>query len=109
MFDFAMVKTVPNSDLRRVSATICNSPVLAVKCCLQSWVGKDEMEAQLEYGAKIKKLMEEYGNVEVEVLEKCDKFMKIKIESVENKLLMKEPAQALSRAELLKMKLKSVK
>ena len=107
MFDFAMIKTVPNSDLRRASATICNSPVLAVKCCLQSWVGKDEMEAQLEYGAKIKKLMEEYGNVEVEVLEICDKFMKIKIESVENKL--KEPSQALSRAELLKMKLKSVK
>ena len=109
LFDFAMVKDISMSELRKANASMCQYPVLAVKCCLESWVGKDEKEAQAEFGDIMKKLMMEYGEIEAEVLEKCDNYMKVKIESVESKLVKQEETPSMSRAALLKMKLKNVK
>ena len=55
-------------------------------------------------GDKIQELVEIYSKVEAIVVENCENVTKVKIDSVEEKL-MKKPA-ALSRAELLKMRLK---
>lgn len=105
LFDLAIIKVVKKTDLRKASANVIQYPQMAVKCCLSSWFGKNEQEAKDEMGNKIQELVEIYSKVEAIVVENCENVTKVKIESVEEKL-MKKPAAALSRADLLKMRLK---
>jgi len=104
LFDLAIIKVVKKTDLRKASANVIKYPQMAVKCCLSSWFDKNEKEAKDEMGDKIQELVEIYSKVEAIVVENCENVTKVKIDSVEEKL-MKKPA-ALSRAELLKMRLK---
>jgi len=104
LFDLAIIKVVKKTDLRKASANVIKYPQLAVKCCLSSWFDKNEQEAKDEMGNKIQELVEIYSKVEAIVVENCENVTKVKIDSVEEKL-MKKPA-VLSRADLLKMKLK---
>ena len=103
-FDMAMIKTVRKEDLRRASLPVCDFPVLASKCCFSSWAGKDEKEAAEKFGKKIGDLLEDFSQVEAEVIEVGEVNL-IKIPSVEDKLEVK-PAPAMSRADMLKMKLR---
>ena len=104
LFDLAIIKVVKITDLRKASANVIKYPQMAVKCCLSSWFDKNEKEAKDEMGDKIQELVEIYSKVEAIVVENCENVTKVKIDSVEEKL-MKKPA-TLSRAELLKMRLK---
>ena len=77
----------------------------------QSWLqsvasvpGKDEKEAVEKFGKKIGELLEDFSQVEAEVIEVGEVNL-IKIPSVEDKLEVK-PAPAMSRADMLKMKLR---
>merc|ERR1719312_1572947 len=99
-FDMAMIREVPKKDLRKASLQICDFPVMAVKCCFSSWAGKDEKEAADKFGKKIGELLEDFSQVEAEVIE-AGHVNLIKIPSVEDKLEVK-PAPAMSRADMLK-------
>lgn len=103
-FDMAMIREVPKKDLRKASLQVCDFPVLAVKCCFNSWAGKEEKEAAEKFGNKIGELLEDFSQVEAEVVELGDVNL-IKIPSVEAKLEVK-PAPAMSRADMLKLKLR---
>ena len=103
-FDMAVIKEVPRMDLRKASLQICDIPVLATKCCFSSWAGKDEKEAAKKFGKKIGELLEDFSQVEAEVIEVGEVNL-IKIPSVEEKLEVK-PAPAMSRADMLKLKLR---
>ena len=103
-FDMAMIKEVPRKDLRKASLQICDFPVLATKCCFSSWAGMDEKEAAKKFGKKIGEVLEDFSQVEAEVIEAGEVNL-IKIPFVENKLEVK-PAQAMSRADMLKLKLR---
>lgn len=104
LFDMAMSKVVKKSDLRKPSKEICKFPILAVNAVMDSWFGKDEKEALEKYGKKTQDVLEIYGKVEAEVIS-TDGVARIKIPSAEEKLLSK-PTASLSRADLLKMRLK---
>ena len=104
IFDMAMIREVSKKDLRKASLQVCDFPVMAVKCCFSSWAGKDEKEAAEKFGKKIGDLLEDFSQVEAEVIEAGDVNL-IKIPSVEDKLEVK-PVPALSRAEMLKLKLR---
>ena len=103
-FDMAMIREVPKKDLKKASLQVCDFPVMAVKCCFSSWAGKDEKEAVEKFGKKIGELLEDFSQVEAEVIKAGDVNL-IKIPSVEDKLEVK-PAPAMSRADMLKLKLR---
>ena len=104
LFDVAMSKVVTKADLRKPTKEICKFPILAVKAVMDSWYGKDEKEALEKYGEKIQEVLEIYSKVEAEVIS-VEGLARVKIPSAEEKLIPKA-APALSRAELLKMRLK---
>ena len=104
VFDMAMIQNVRKEDIRKASLQVCDFPVMAVKCCFISWAGKDEKEAADKFGKKIGELLEVFSQVEAEVIEAGEVNL-IKIPSVEDKLEIK-PAPAMSRADMLKMKLR---
>ena len=103
-FDMAMIREVPKKDLRKASLQVCDFPVMATKCCFSSWAGKDEKEAAEKFGKKIGELLEDFSQVEAEVIEAGEVNL-IKIPSVEEKLEVK-PAPAMTRADMLKLKLR---
>ena len=103
-FDMAMIREVPKKDLRKASLQVCDFPVMAVKCCFSSWAGKDEKEAADKFGKKIGELLEDFSQIEAEVIEAGEVNL-IKIPSVEDKLDVK-PSPPMSRADMLKLKLR---
>ena len=104
VFDMAMIQNVRKEDIRKASLQVCDFPVMALKCCFISWAGKDEKEAVGRFGKKIGELLEVFSQVEAEVIEAGEVNL-IKIPSVEDKLEIK-PTPAMSRADMLKMKLR---
>ena len=104
VFDMAMIQNVRMEDIRKASLQVCDFPVMALKCCFNTWAGRDEKEAVEKFGKKIGELLEVFSQVEAEVIEAGEVNL-IKIPSVEDKLEIK-PAPAMSRADMLKMKLR---
>ena len=104
VFDMAMIREVPREDIRKATHQVCNFPIVAIRCCFSSWAGKDEKEASEMLGKRIRDLLEDFSQVQAEVIEAGEVNL-IKIPSVEDKLNVK-PAATLSRAEMLKMKLR---
>ena len=104
VFDMAMTREVPREDIRKATHQVCNFPIVAIRCCFSSWAGKDEKEASEMFGKKIRDLLEDFSQVQAEVIEAGEVNL-IKIPSVEDKLDVK-PAATLSRSEMLKMKLR---
>ena len=96
------MKVVRKTDLRKASGEGLQYSQIAVKCCLSSWFDKNEQEVRDEFGDKIQELVEVYSKVEAIIVENCENVTKVKIDSVEEKL-MKKPVLALSRADLPKM------
>ena len=103
-FDMAMIREVQKENIRKASLQVCDFPVMASKCCFSSWAGKDEKDAAEKFGKKIGELLEDFSQVEAEVIEAGEVNL-IKIPTVEDKLDVK-PAPAMSRADMLKMKLR---
>ena len=103
-FDMAMIREVPKKDLRKASLQVCDFPVMAARCCFSSWAGKDDKEAAEKFGKKIDELLEDFSQIEAEVIEAGEVNL-IKIPSVEDKLDVK-PAPPMSRADMLKLKLR---
>ena len=80
-------------------------PVVAVSCCLDSWVKEDQKMALDKWGDKMEGILEQYSEVDVKVVNMMETQAKVKIPTLEQKLGKME----MSRAEMLKMKLKQKK
>ena len=80
-------------------------PMVAVSCCLDTWVEEDRKLALEKWGDKMEGLLEQYTEVDVEVVDLMDSQAKVRIPILEQKLGKKE----MSRAEMLKMRLKQKK
>ena len=79
--------------------------MVAVPCCLDSWVGKDMNTARGEWGDKMDELVEQYGEVKVEAIKKLGEQIVVKIPQLDGKFVKK----VMSRADILKKKLKMMK
>ena len=105
LVDLAIMATVSKDKLRVTKVALMKEPVVAVSCCLDAWVKEDRKMAVEKWGDKMEGLLEQYTEVDVEVVDLMDTQAKVKIPTLEQKLEKKE----MSRAEMLKMKLKQKK
>jgi len=102
LVDLAITTTLPRDKLRSATSVVVKEPVVAVSCCLDTWMGDDKKMALEKWGDKMEGMLEQYGEVQVEVMGTLQGQAKVKIPQLEQKLGMK----VMSRAEMLKMKLK---
>ena len=105
LVDLALVTKVHKNNLRAVNASVLKDPVVAVSCCLDSWAQQDRKIAQEKWGEKMESILEQYSEIEVEVVEMVGSQVRVKAPPVEQKFSCKE----VSRADMLKMKLKQKK
>jgi len=105
LVDLAIMATVSKDKLRVTKVALMKEPVVAVSCCLDAWVKEDRKMAVEKWGDKMEGLLEQYTEVDVEVVDLMDTQAKVRIPTLEQKLEKKE----MSRAEMLKMKLKQKK
>ena len=101
LVDLAIVTTLPMNKLRLANTVVMKDPVVAVSCCLKSWVGEDKKKAVEKWGEKMGSMSEQYSEIYVEVVEVLSSQVIVKIPMLEQKFVKKE----MSRAEMLKMKL----
>ena len=57
LVDLAITTTLPRDKLRSASSRVVTDPVVAVSCCLESWVGEDKTEAVDKWGDKMEGLL----------------------------------------------------
>ena len=93
------------TDIRKADPSLSKFPILASKCCIESWITKSDKEVQ-EAGQTLQDMMEIYEKVQVEVKETTEDFIKVSIPSIEERLNKSPQKQKMSRADLLKAKLK---
>ena len=105
MIDLANEKDVSMAQLKKADATLFKLPMLAVKCCLDSWVNKDAKET-VAAAEHLKSLMDVYDKVTVNVKESTGDITKVTIPSIEEKLAKKLNPTSMARANLLKLKMK---
>ena len=101
----AIIANISKDTLRLATVGVMMEPVVAVSCCLDSWGDEDRNVAVEKWGDKMEGMLEQYSEVEVEVVNMMDTQARVKIPALEQKLGKKE----MSRAEMLKMKLKQKK
>merc|ERR1719369_1262713 len=105
LVDLALVTKVNKENIRAVNASVLKDPVVAVTCCLDSWAEEDKKVALEKWGDKMESILEQYSEIEVEVVGLVGNQVRVKAPSVEQKFSIKE----VSRADMLKMKLKQKK
>ena len=102
LVDFASQSTLPLNQLRKALPEVMKDDVIAVFCCLDSWVGKDREMAKEKWGLKMSSLVDEYDELEVEVVGQEGGQFKVKIPKLEAKL----KGETKSMADVLKERLK---
>jgi len=105
LVDLALITKVHKDNLRTVNTSVLKDPVVAVSCCLDSWAEEDKKVAREKWGSKMGSILEQYTEVDVEVIEMVGNQVMVKAPDVEQKFRSKE----VSRADMLKMKLKQKK
>jgi len=105
LVDLALVTEVHKDNLRTVNTSVLKDPVVAVSCCLDSWAEEDKKVAREKWGSKMGSILEQYTEVDVEVIEMVENQVRVKAPKVEQKFRSTE----VSRADMLKMKLKQKK
>ena len=104
LLDFPEVLEVEKSQLRQAPQSTLEFPVLAVKCALDGFYGKEkEASKKVE---KLRNLEMDFEILEGEVLGSQDGLTRVKIPAIESKLMEPVLAAKLSREALLKNLLK---
>jgi hypothetical protein len=96
LVDLAIMATVPRDKLRSAQASLLKEPVVAVSCCLDSWMKEDQKMALDKWGDKMEGILEQYSEVDVEVVNMTETQAQVKIPTFEQKLGKNE----MSRAEM---------
>ena len=68
LVDLASICTLPMSQLSKISKEVKKGDVVAVSCCMDTWVGEDRKMTMVKWGDKIAGMVEEYGEMQVEVV-----------------------------------------
>jgi len=102
LLDLASITVLSKDKLRTASPGHMKPPVVAVSCCLASWLGEDMKVAMESWGSKMGEMVEQYSEVEADVVELMEDKVIVKIHQLEQKFGKK----SLSRSEMLKSKLK---
>ena len=101
LIDFPEDFEVERSLLRQAPKMAFESPVLAVKCALDCFYGKEEEASkQVE---KLRNLQMDFQIQQGEVLSSQDGLTRVKIPAIEEKLVEPVPAAKPSRATILKL------
>ena len=101
LLDFPEVLEVERSLLRQAPKSAFESPVLAAKCALDCFYGKEEEASkQVE---KLRSLEVDFKVQEGEVLSCQDGLTRVKIPAIESKLMEPVPTAKPSRAAFLKL------
>merc|ERR1719154_128571 len=104
LVDLASFITTKKDSLRNISPELMKQPVVALSCCLDSWVGEDETIAIEKWGTRMVNMMEQYSEVEVEVVGQMESGKyRVTLPELEKKL---KEGDVKSRAEMLKDKLR---
>eukprot|EP00092_Neocalanus_flemingeri_P017001 GFUD01018388.1.p1 GENE.GFUD01018388.1~~GFUD01018388.1.p1 ORF type:complete len:535 (-),score=202.29 GFUD01018388.1:42-1646(-) len=104
LVDLASTAILSKTQLRKASSDVMKEEVVAVSCCLDTWVEKDRKMAIEKWGDKMAGMVEQYSEVQVEVVGQVDGGqLRVKIPELENKMI---EGRVKSRAEMLKEKLK---
>ena len=101
LLDFPEVLEVEKSQLRQATKAALEFPVLAVKCALDCFYGKEEEASKQE--EKLRNLEMDFKMVEGEVLSCQGGLTRVKIHAIESKLVEAVPAAKASRASILKL------
>jgi len=101
LIDLATEKELAKSELKKAEAAVFKLPMLAVKCCLESWLDKDDKEVKAA-GEHIQTLLDVYDKVKVNVKEASGDVTKVAIPGIEEKLA-KKLSPNVTRANLLKL------
>ena len=104
LVDLCFNTTVALENIRKANAQVLEKPVLGVSCCLKGWSGEDANAAIEKWGPKMSELLEQYSEVEVDVIKTLGEQFEVSIPHVEEKLV-ENKSKNVSRADLLKMKL----
>jgi len=98
LVDLASLSTLPIGQLRMTTLEVMKDELTAVSCCLDSWVGEDRKMAIEKWGFKVASLVEDYDELQVEVVSQVDEQFTVKIPDLEKKL----KGESKNMAELLK-------
>ena len=101
LLDFPEVFEVEKTQLRQAPQSTLEVPVLAARCALDTFYGKEE-EASKKV-EKLRSLEMEFKIQEGEVLSCKDGLTRVKIPDIESKLVEPVPAAKSSRAEIFKL------
>ena len=104
LVDLASTFTTLKENLRKISPELMKQTVVAVSCCLDSWVGEDKKIAMDKWGKKMAEMVEQYSEVQVEVVGQLENGQfKVKFSELEKKL---KEVEVKSRAEMFKDRLR---
>merc|ERR1719427_223810 len=103
LVDLASTANLHKTKLQQVTAEVMKGAVVAVSCCLDTWVGEEKKIAIEKWGDKMAAMVEQYEEMQVEVvgLVEGGQF-RVRIPDLEKKL----KGEVKSRAEMLKEKLR---
>eukprot|EP00092_Neocalanus_flemingeri_P085489 GFUD01107586.1.p1 GENE.GFUD01107586.1~~GFUD01107586.1.p1 ORF type:complete len:327 (-),score=119.72 GFUD01107586.1:76-969(-) len=104
LVDLASTATLSMAHLRIASPDVMKEVVVAVSCCLDTWVKEDKKVAVEKWGDKMAGMVEEFSEVQVEVVGQLEAGQyRIKFPELEKKM---NAGVVKSRAEMLKEKLR---
>jgi len=103
LIDLASTATLATTNIRHVSPDVMVEAVVAVPCCLDTWVGEEKKVAVEKWGDKMAGLVEQYEEIQVGVIGPMEGGQfRVTIPDLEKKL----KGEVKSRAEMLKEKLR---
>jgi len=85
LVDFGSLSVLPLSQLREPTPDMMKEEVLAVSCCLESWVGTDQDREDLKevWESKMNDIVECFDELEVEIVEKVEEQLTMKAPKLE--------------------------
>ena len=104
LLDFPEVLEVKKSQLRQAPQATLEFPVLAARCALDCFYGKEEEASKVV--EKLRSLDMDFQILECEVLSSQDGLTRVKIPAIESKLVEPESVPKSSREAILKKLLK---
>eukprot|EP00092_Neocalanus_flemingeri_P017770 GFUD01019227.1.p1 GENE.GFUD01019227.1~~GFUD01019227.1.p1 ORF type:complete len:1003 (+),score=360.29 GFUD01019227.1:61-3069(+) len=104
LVDLASTATLSLSHLRKATPEVMKEKIVAVSCCLDTWVEEDRKVAIEKWGAKMTGMVEQHSELQVEVVGQLEGAQfRVKIPELEKKM---NTGVVKSRAEILKEKLR---
>merc|ERR550519_891975 len=89
LVDVASGLTLPMTQLKKPSADVMRDEVMAVSCCLESWVKEDRVIIKEKWESRVTSLVEYYQDMEVNVVGKVQDQLIVSVPELEEKF--KEP------------------